>query len=55
LASTDPTARPVTIQCELGNCRACRGQVISLLAPTGQPCTHACHTQPDTDPLPAVA
>jgi hypothetical protein len=43
LASTDPTAPVVTVQCELGNCHRCRGQVISLLAPTGQPCTHDCH------------
>jgi hypothetical protein len=55
LASADPTARLVTIQCELGNCRRCRGQVISLLAATGQPCGCACHTQPDPDPLPEVA
>jgi hypothetical protein len=54
LASADPTARLVTIQCELGNCRRCRGQVISLLAPAGQPCQHDCHT-PEPDPLPEVA
>jgi hypothetical protein len=54
LASADPTARLVTIQCELGNCRRCRGQGISLLAPAGQPCQHDCHT-PEPDPLPEVA
>lgn len=55
LASADPTARLVTIQCELGNCRRCRGQVISLLAPAGTPCACHCHTQPDTEPFGEVA
>jgi hypothetical protein len=55
LASTDPTAPPVTVQCELGQCRRRRGQVISLLAPAGQPCTHDCHTQPEPDPFQGVA
>jgi hypothetical protein len=43
LASIDPTAPVVTVQCELGNCHHCRSQVISLLAPAGQRCTHDCH------------
>jgi hypothetical protein len=49
----DPYVPVVTVQCELGNCRRCRGRVISLLAPTGQPCTHDCHDGPTTDPDPA--
>jgi hypothetical protein len=43
LASTDPTAPVVTVQCELGNCHRCRGQVISLVAPAGTRCACDCH------------
>jgi hypothetical protein len=33
----------LTAVCEVGRCHLCRGQVISLVAPAGQLCTHDCH------------
>jgi hypothetical protein len=33
----------VTLQCELGNCHRCPGQIVSLLVEPGTPCGHDCH------------
>jgi hypothetical protein len=44
-AAAHPTIT-ISARCETGRCAACKGVVISLAAPTGARCQHACHGAP---------
>jgi hypothetical protein len=46
MAKTDSTAVVQTVACDLGNCSACRGSVLTLstgLDAPIVPCAHLCH------------
>jgi hypothetical protein len=48
-ATSRPVEVPTSAMCELGFCRRCKGEVLSLLYPVGTACQHGCHPQPLAD------